>query len=65
MGVLDWMGLIDDWNFWKASVDMVISLEVLEKGISCTVSCLTKNPPYAFLRRGSKAICPMAQICGM
>jgi len=41
MDVLDWMCLIDDWNFWKASVDMVIFLEVPEKGISCTVSCLT------------------------
>jgi len=41
MGVLGWMCLIHDWNFWKASVDMVISLEVLQKGISCTVSCLT------------------------
>ena len=41
MGVLDWMCLIDGWSFWKASVDMVISLEVLGKGISCTVSCLT------------------------
>jgi hypothetical protein len=29
MGVLDWMCLIDDWIVWKASVDMVISLEVL------------------------------------
>ena len=41
MGVLDWMCLIDDWNFWKASVDMVLSIEVLQKGICCTVSCLT------------------------
>ena len=41
MGILDWMCLIYDWNFLKASVDMVISLEVLEKGISCNVSCLT------------------------
>jgi hypothetical protein len=24
-----------------------------------------KNPQYAFLRRGSKIICPMSQICGM
>ena len=24
-----------------------------------------KNPQYAFLRRGSKAVCPMSQICGM
>jgi hypothetical protein len=37
MGVLDWMCLIHDWNFWKISVDMVIILEVLEKGISCNV----------------------------
>jgi len=41
MEVLDWMSWIHDWNFWKASVDMVISLEVPEKGLSCTVSCLT------------------------
>jgi hypothetical protein len=24
-----------------------------------------KNPQHAFLRRGSKAVCPMPQICGM
>jgi hypothetical protein len=24
-----------------------------------------KNPQHAFLRKGSKAICPMSQICGM
>jgi hypothetical protein len=41
MGVLDWMCLIGDWNLWKASVDTVISLEVLEQGISCNVLCLT------------------------
>jgi len=35
------MGVLDHRNFWKASVDMAIFLEVLQKGISCTVSCLT------------------------
>jgi hypothetical protein len=24
-----------------------------------------KNPQHAFLQRGSKAVCPMSQICGM
>jgi hypothetical protein len=24
-----------------------------------------KNPQHAFLRRGSKAVCPMSQFCGM
>jgi len=24
-----------------------------------------KNPQHAFLRRASKAVCPMLQICGM
>jgi len=24
-----------------------------------------KNPQHAFLHRGSKAVCPMSQICGM
>ena len=24
-----------------------------------------KNPQHAFLRRGSKRICPMSQLCGM
>jgi hypothetical protein len=24
-----------------------------------------KNPQHAFLRRGSKAVCPMSQLCGM
>jgi hypothetical protein len=24
-----------------------------------------RNPQHAFLRRGSKAVCPMPQICGM
>jgi hypothetical protein len=24
-----------------------------------------KNPQHAFLRRGSKAVCPMSQICSM
>jgi hypothetical protein len=24
-----------------------------------------KNPQHAFLRRGSKAVCPMSQVCGM
>ena len=24
-----------------------------------------KNPQHAFLRRGSKAVCPMSQHCGM
>ena len=41
MEVLDWVCLIHDWNFWKTSMEMAISLEVLEKGISCNVSCLT------------------------
>jgi len=41
MGVLVWLRLFRDWNFWKASVDMVISLEVLEKGSYCNASCLT------------------------
>jgi len=26
---------------------------------------LPENPQYAFLRRGSKIICPMSQLCGM
>ena len=34
------MYLIHDSNFWKTSVDMVISLEVLGMGISCNVSSL-------------------------
>ena len=25
----------------------------------------SKNPQYAFLRKGSKRICPMFQLCGM
>ena len=33
--------MIHHRKFWKASVDMEISLEVLQKGISSTVSCLT------------------------
>jgi hypothetical protein len=41
MEVLDWMIWIHDWNFWKASLDMVIALKVVEKGISCTVSCIS------------------------
>jgi hypothetical protein len=24
-----------------------------------------KDPQHAFLRRGSKAVCPMSQLCGM
>jgi len=24
-----------------------------------------KNPPHAFLRRGSERICSMSQLCGM
>jgi hypothetical protein len=24
-----------------------------------------KNPQRAFLRRGSKVVCPMSQLCGM
>jgi hypothetical protein len=24
-----------------------------------------KNPQHALLRRGSKTVCPMSQICGM
>ena len=24
-----------------------------------------ENPQYAFLRRGSKRICPMSQLCGI
>jgi hypothetical protein len=24
-----------------------------------------ENPQYTFLRRGSKIICPMSQLCGM
>ena len=24
-----------------------------------------KNPQHAFLRKGSKIICPMSQLCGM
>jgi len=30
MVFVDWMGLVHDWNFWKASLDMVISLDILE-----------------------------------
>ena len=41
MGVLVWMCLIHDWNFWKASVDIELSLAVLEKGNYCNASCLT------------------------
>jgi hypothetical protein len=25
----------------------------------------SNNPQHAFLRKGSKAVCPMSQICGM
>jgi hypothetical protein len=35
------MCLIGDRNLWKAFMNMVIFLEVLERGISCNVSCLT------------------------
>ena len=24
-----------------------------------------KNPQYAFLRKGTKAVCPMSHICGV
>jgi hypothetical protein len=34
-------------------------------GRSCRVFSSEKNPQRAFLRKGSKAICPMSQICGM
>ena len=30
-----------EWNLWKDSVDMVISLQILEKELSCNESCLT------------------------
>ena len=39
----DWICLIHDRNSWKASLNMVISLEVLSKGISCRESCLTSS----------------------
>jgi hypothetical protein len=28
-------------------------------------SGIQKNPQYAFVRKGSKIICPMSQLCGM
>jgi hypothetical protein len=37
------MCLIHDWNSWKASVNMVVSLEFLYEGISCSESCLTSD----------------------
>jgi hypothetical protein len=46
LDVFDWWlefveGFCGHGNLWMASVDMVISLEVLEQGISCKVSWLT------------------------
>ena len=35
------MCLIHDRNFRKASLNMVISLEILYKGVFCSESCLT------------------------
>ena len=37
----DWMCLIHGRNSWKASLNMVIFLEVLYRGIPCSESCLT------------------------
>jgi hypothetical protein len=34
-------------------------------GLSCRIFSGEKNPQHAFLRRESKAVCPMTQICGM
>ena len=41
MGGLDWIFMIHDRNSWKAFLNIVISFEVLLKGISCSKSCLT------------------------
>jgi hypothetical protein len=35
-----------------------------EPGRSRRIFRAKKNPQHAFLRRGSKAVCPMSQICG-
>jgi hypothetical protein len=43
MGGLDWMCLIHDRNSWNGSLNMVISLEVLYKGISCSESRLISS----------------------
>ena len=37
------MCFLRDWNFLKSSLNMVISLKVLENEISCCESCLTSS----------------------
>jgi len=39
--------------------------EMSTTNISWGAKVAEKNPQHAFLRRGSKAVCPMSQICGM
>jgi hypothetical protein len=42
---------------------LVVSM--LASGSNQAEAVWRKNEQHAFLRRGSKAVCPMSQICGM
>jgi len=55
-----WWGNLREGDHWgDPGVDGRIILGWIFSGFG------RKNPQYAFLRRGSKAVCPMSQICGM
>jgi hypothetical protein len=43
----------------------LMNLQVSLKWGICAAEQLMVAPQHAFLQRGSKAICPMSQICGM
>ena len=43
---------------------LVVSMRVQTRPKPLDFYC-RKNPQHAFLRRGSKRICPMSQLCGM
>jgi hypothetical protein len=59
---INWLAFIPESDFGGLMVTMLVS-GTQDRGFEPGQS--EKNPQHAFLRRVSKAVCPMSQICGM
>jgi hypothetical protein len=54
------------WHLNSGFGGLVVSMLASGTQVREAVGFLGRqNPQHAFLRRGSKAICPMSQLCGM
>jgi hypothetical protein len=66
--IMNLESIVHVWIFYVLAVNMLApctQVRGFEPGRNRRIFRAKKIPQHAFLRRGSKAVCPMSQICGM